>query len=508
MKIAVIGSGVAGLTAAATLAQAGHQVTVFEQYPRAGGVTAPLEREGFKWDLGQLILEGLGPGEPLGLILEQLGVADKIHLRVEDRGYVFPDFELRKPEQYQGARWRIERLKQLFPQDAAGLDRYWRDYVRFAGLMTMARRMDRASGLSRLYWQARLYLKLLPFLSRARWSAQRLMDNYFQSPELQAVFISILADFTTPPSKFPGLGVFSLNPETVYDKRMPRALAKDAEQLYHYSILGGISTLVDTLVEKIESHGGRVLVNSPVTRVLVEAGGVKGLVAGGEQEFPAQVVIASGGAKETFFGLVGEAHLPADFIEKVNNLPLMESIFMVHLGVDFDPSPYLHGPVTYFYGTYDIEGGVAEMADGVYHEGAKGFVVHVPSLHSPEMAPPGYHAMTIYTIAPDQLKQGSWQERREEYADKLISYAEKYIPALSEHVKVCEILTPEDFRQRTHLEHHAFGGIAPLMDTPRIPHRTPIQGLWFVGAQSESGGGVNNVIPAAYKTARAIAAER
>lgn len=30
-------------------------------------------------------------------------------------------------------------------------------------------------------------------------------------------------------------------------------------------------------------------------------------------------------------------------------------------------------------------------------------------------------------------------------------------------------------------------------------------GLWFVGAQSESGGGVNSVVPAAFKTARHIA---
>ena len=177
---------------------------------------------------------------------------------------------------------------------------------------------------------------------------------------------------------------------------------------------------------------------------------------------------------------------------------------MVHLGVDFDPSPYLHGPVTYFYGTYDIEGGVTEMEEGVYHEGEKGFVVHVPSLHSPEMAPEGHHAVTIYTIAPDRLKEGSWQARREEYADRLIAYSEGYIPNLSEHVKICEILTPEDFRQRTHLKHHAFGGIAPLMDSPRVPHRTPIQGLWFIGAQSESGGGVNSVIPAAYKVAKTI----
>ncbi|MBA7556009.1 hypothetical protein ES705_48703 [subsurface metagenome] len=32
-----------------------------------------------------------------------------------------------------------------------------------------------------------------------------------------------------------------------------------------------------------------------------------------------------------------------------------------------------------------------------------------------------------------------------------------------------------------------------------IPHKTPIENLWFVGAQSESGGGVNAVILSIYK---------
>jgi phytoene dehydrogenase-like protein len=36
------------------------------------------------------------------------------------------------------------------------------------------------------------------------------------------------------------------------------------------------------------------------------------------------------------------------------------------------------------------------------------------------------------------------------------------------------------------------------------PHKTPIDGLWFVGAQSESGGGLPNVIPGAYRTAKRI----
>jgi len=507
MKVAIIGSGLSGLTAGLTLAKVGHEVSVFEQYHRAGGVTAPYERQGFKWDLGQLIVEGFGSDEPVGIILAELGVLDKIRVRVEDRGYVFPDFALKKPEEYAGIKWRINLLKQLFPDEADGLEHYWKDYLRFTSVMTFARRLEKASALAALYLKIRMYLRLLPLLPKKDWSAQRLMAHYFKSEKLRIVFISILADFFTPDSQFIGLGVFALNPEASFDKRMPRLLAKDTEQLYHYSILGGISTLVDALVRQIEAHGGKVYTNRLIEKIQVEADHVTGVVDGNGEFTPADVVVASGGAKETFFKLVGEEHLPADFAANLRTLHLMDSVFMLHLGVDFDPSPYLHGPITYFYGSTDLEGAIVEAKSGVFHEGKEGFVVHVPSLHSPEMAPPGQHAMTIYTICPDRLAEGDWSSRKEEFTDKFLSYTEARIPGLRQHIRTIDILTPDDFRLRTYLDHHAFGGIMPVMGMWRVPFKSPVQGLWFVGAQSESGGGVNNVIPGAYKTAQRILKE-
>lgn len=262
--------------------------------------------------------------------------------------------------------------------------------------------------------------------------------------------------------------------------------------------------MVDALAEKIKSSGGKIYLNRPVSKILSDHGKVTGVLDKDGNFIPAEVVTASGGAREIFLKLVGEDRLPSNFIRRVNNLPLMGSVFMVHLGVGFDPSVYTHGVCTYYYGSYDIEGCIAEARAGIYHEGRHGFVVHIPSLHSPNMAPLGHHAITIYTICPDRLQEGSWSSRRIEYADKLTEYAEKHIPGLREHTCVRVILTPEDFRNRVFIDPHAFGGIAPYLGAARIPHKTPIEGLWFIGAQSESGGGVNNVIPAAYKVAKKI----
>jgi phytoene dehydrogenase-like protein len=507
MKTIIIGSGMSGLTAGAYLAMVGHEVTIYEQFKEPGGVTASTKSNGYGWDNGPLILEGFGPGDKGTIILEELGVAGRVNTVHEDRGLAFPDFSMWKPADYGGPYWRKQRLSQLFPDESQNLEHYYQFYDQMIALMSLARQAETAGGLSALLLKARMALAFSRVKDKVDWNARQLMDSYFQHEELKAFFTGIVADYVTKPSEFPALGVPSIHLETAFDKRIPIYPGTRSAQFGYFYIIGGCQALVDAVLSALTAKGGRVVTNSLVQKIVVEQNRVKGIeLASGKFEV-ADLVIASGGARETFYGLVGREKLPEELCASLDKIRFMESALMVHLGIDFDPRPYQPAALCYYYGTYDLEESIERIRAGIYHEGKEGLLIYVPSLHSPQLAPPGRYAVTIYTIAPDRLSEGSWAERGEELADKLVAEAEHFVPGLRQHTLVREILTPDDFRAKVRQDHHSFGGIPPVIGNKPPDHKTPVEGLWFIGAQSESGGGVMNVMVGAQKTAKRILAE-
>lgn len=501
-KAVVVGSGMAGLTAAAYLARDGCQVDVFEQAPNIGGVTATLHREGFAWDLGPLMIEGLERGEPAGNVLAELGCADRIGLVRADRGIVFPDYQVVRPAEYLGPYWRREKLKEIFPHEAEGLDRYYRFYDTMLDLMTLARRAENAGPLRALPLKLRMALMFRGVKAFQDWDAARMMDHFFEDARLKAFFHGILADMVVSPSEFMGLGVPAVNQEPAFDNRMPAQVSSAGARVTFQFVSGGCENLVEAVASVVRENGGRLQTGRPVRRVFIEDGRVRGVEMADGERVDADLVVVSGAAREAFFKLVGREALPEDFAAKVDDVPLMESVFMVHLGVDMDVTRHQDVALNYYYGTYDIESGVMRTRNADYHEGKDGFLIYIPSLHSPDMAPPGQHAVTVYTIAPNRL-DGGWKERKQEMTDKLLHEAEQVIPGLREHAGVIVSMTPRDFSEWTYQgDHHSFGGVCPVMGKSGAPHKTPFDGLWFIGAQSESAGGVPGVMLGARKAYR------
>ncbi len=502
MKAIIIGSGISGLTSAVLLSKAGYKVALFEQYKKLGGVTGGLERGGFKWDLGQMLLQDLGEGEDCRKVLEKLGISDKIKVIKSYRENYFPDFRISRQNEFKGRLWRINYLKELFPEDGAGLDKFMKIYETILDLATLANKSGFASKL-------KLLIKGLKIIRKKNWSARKLMDYFFKSKKLQSVFISILADYVISPNDFPGLLIPIINQESQYDERVPLNYGRHEHRSSWSYLSGGCMHLVEVLVDAAKNLGVEIFTNITVTKIKINNNFVKGVIDSNDKEYDADLIIASGGAKELFIDLVGKEYFSTEFLQRyINSLFTTESVFMVHLGVDYDPSVYQNNAaLCYYYLSYDIDEGIKNCINGIYHEGEDGFLIYIPSKHSPEMAPKGCHSVTVYTIAPNNPKGIDWERDKDKLAEKLLDFAEKFVPGLREHEKTRVIITPQDFREITHLKKHAFGGTVPHLKISVPTYKTPIENLWFIGAQSQNFGGVSGGIIGADKVVSMILKE-
>lgn len=486
MKIAIIGAGLGGLTFGAMAAKDGHEVTVFDKNAKPGGVVALLEHEGYCFEQGPLLLGDLWEGEPVYEFLKSLDIT--LPTVRADRDIMMPDYDMIKPEEYQGPYWRKDRLKQLFPEDAAGIDEYYRLYDNMMELRFLSGQKQT------LLVKLRLLLTMLKIKKYYEMTVQQLLEHLFKSEKLQTLFSGIFADFCADPNEVQGLGVVFTNPETAFDKRIP---TEKNGKLYYpvFSFIqGGCQKLPEALADYITAHGGCIHQNTVVEKVLIENGQTKGIRLTDGTVVAADAVVGCGAGKDFFEKCVGLDYLDEEYRKILAEFRPMEAVFMLHLGVDYDPMQYLKSSLYYCYGMYDLHAATEKLRTGVYHEGDDGYLIFVPSFHAPEFAPEGKHCVTIYTVAPDTLQDASWEERKEEYADKLIRLAERQLPELGKHIVTRKIMTAEDYRRFTHMEKSSFGGVVPIWNQKNPPHMTPVQGLYFVGQQSENAGGVGAVI--------------
>ena len=482
MKIAVIGAGLGGLTFGACAARDGHEVVLIDKNAEPGGVMALARQDGFCFEQGPLILTDLLPEESVGGFLQSLGI--RLETVRDDRGVCTPDFALVAPEGYEEPDWRKKRLKELFPQDKKGVDEYYRFYealmkLRFLGgqkpsLFNKLRMLAAFSGIKK-------YEKL---------SCREFTEKLFSDPRLRLVFNGILADFCADPEE---VGCFTLpfvNTETAFDRRIP---VRRGKKLYYPSyryIVGGCQKLPEALCAYILEHGGTFLPNTVAEKVLIKDGNAVGVRLADGREIAADAVVGCGSARDFFTDAVGLEHLDEEYRKILNEYRPMEAVFMVHLGVDFDPSVYQKQSLCYYYGSYDLHAAVEKLRGGVYHNGTDGYLIYFPDRHAPDFAPEGCHCVTVYTVCPDRLRDGDWESRKEAFARELIGLAERQLPGLSSHIVTEKIMTAEDYRVLTHMKKSSFGGTVPVRDQKNPPHLTPVKNLVFVGQQSENGGGV------------------
>lgn len=486
MKVIIIGAGLAGLTYGALAAKDGHEVVIYEKNSVPGGVVALCEHNGYKFEQGPLLIGDMLEGEPVYELLKSLDIS--LPTIRADRDISFPDFRLIRPDNYQGPYWRRDYLASIFPEEKEGLDKYYKfydDVMHIRYLSTLP---------SNLINKLRLAFNFLKIKKYSKMNADELTKHFFKSEKIRLVYTGILADFCADPAEVIGLSTVFTNFETAFDERIP--LNKNNKKYYpgFCYIEGGVQKMPEALADYITSHNGKIIYNTIVDKVLIENQKVKGVRLNDSTEVYGDIVIGCGSAKDFFKNQVGHEYLNEEYIKVLNEYKNMEGVFMLHLGVDMDPMQYLRSSLIYCYGMYDLHEATMKLRSGIYHEGDDGFLIFVPSHHAKDFAPAGHHCITLYTVAPDTLKDSSWKEKKEEYAAKLIKLAEAHIPELSKHIKEMKIMTPVEYRHLTHMSKSSFGGNVPIWNQKTPTHFTPIENLLFLGQQSENGGGMGAVI--------------
>ncbi|MBI4161663.1 MAG: NAD(P)/FAD-dependent oxidoreductase [Acidobacteria bacterium] len=269
---------------------------------------------------------------------------------------------------------------------------------------------------------------------------------------------------------------------------------------------GGNGAVSEAIAAAAMEHGAEIRREAPVARIDVRRGAAVGVTLENGEEIRARVVASGVDPKRTFLGLVEPEHLDREFRERVGRYRFRGSSGKVNLALDRLPTfrclpgsgPHLRGAIAI--------GPSVEYLERAYEEAKYGdfssrpyLDIVIPTLTDPTMAPPGKHVMSIFVqYAPYHLRQGTWDERREEFGDAVLETLAEHAPDLPNLVLHRQVLTPLDLEREFGLtEGNIFHGELSreqlFFQRPVAGHaryRTPIRNLYLCGSGAHPGGGV------------------
>jgi len=501
----VIGAGHNGLVTAAYLARAGRKVLVLERRHVVGGAAVTEEIfPGFKFSVFSYVVSLLRPEIIRELDLPRHGLEilplDGTFTPMPNGDYLW------RMNDHARTRREIARHSRL---DAEAYDEYGKAMVemgRFVkpilsmtppdptslrwsalrDLMSLARRFGRLS-LDDKYNQVQLMTM----------SAVDLLDQWFETDVLKATMAAsgIIGTF---------LGIRS--PGTAY------------VLLHHYMgeidgafrswglPRGGTGAISNAIAAAAREAGAQIRTQAPIAKILVHNGRATGVVLESGEEIRAHVVASSVDPRLTFMKMVGAEHLPGDFVEDIGRYKFRGSSGKVNLALDGLPDfTSLRGPGPHLRGAISISPSVDYM-ERAYDEAKYGrysrrpyIDIVIPSLTDPQVAPPGKHVMSCFVqYAPYHLKEGSWDEKREEFGDAVVETVAEHAPNLKKLILHRQVLTPLDIERSIGMtEGNIFQGeltLEQLFFLRPAPgwaqYRTPIRNLYMCGSATHPGGGI------------------
>ncbi|MDH3944198.1 MAG: FAD-dependent oxidoreductase, partial [Anaerolineae bacterium] len=136
MKIAILGAGYAGLSAAYDLARAGHDVTIYEAADHPGGLAAGFKEPHWDWSVEKYYHHWFASDEHMLGLIDELGLSDKVlfprpYTVLQFNGKWYPFDSILNALLFPGLGWGLNKVRFGFVGLYLRLSSNWRALEKF-----------------------------------------------------------------------------------------------------------------------------------------------------------------------------------------------------------------------------------------------------------------------------------------------------------------------------------------------------------------------------------------
>lgn len=464
-KIAVVGAGVGGLSAAARLAKQGYEVEVYEKLSECGGRAHMIEDRGFKFDTGPSFV--MMPDffqEAFDYCQENIN--DYLDLKTLEVSYKLFYPGGKTLSVHKNSERTEEELEKIEPGSSKGFKQFLKEtgelYTSIKPLLYRCLKKSDAFDFS--------MLKLLPSLKLGM-SYWDLAKKYFKSDELcyaftfEAMFIGV-SPFNTP-------AIYSIISYTDH-----------AEKIAHS--MGGMYEIPKAFEKMALKFGAKINYNSEVTEISKNGNFSLKLQNGNSPSADMAVVNAD------------FSHAQSDLLKR--RLPVMDyscSVYLMYIGTKKKVTGLEHHNLFF---AKDLNQNLKDIFFNKTISEDFSFYIHVPTITDTSLAPIGKDIVYILVPVANMEKQAQNFSEYESMVRRIVfeRVKEHTDLDLEDLIEVEHKFYPQDFINRYNIKYAATFGLAHTLRQSAFLRPanidSKIKGLYYVGASTQPGGGLPPVI--------------
>lgn len=480
--VIVIGAGVGGLSAGASLAAEGFNTLVLEQSDAVGGCASSFKNRGYHFDVGACIIE-FAPAHQWFYSRLGLRMEDYVTFLPNDPLYELVDVlsgeRIAVPASPEGTAEIIARHSKA---DARAFLRFMRGRGRVMDEFTQTiftTPQGRLRDLLRVFVR---YPRGLPGLSYMLRPFGCLLEDMFEHPFTRRLLGNYSVIGGLPPSQQSGIMLWDCY----------------AEHEGMFYPRGGMGAVPLGMARALVDVGGELRLRSRVDRLMLEGGRAVGVILSDGSALSCRAVVSDVSATTLYLDMIGEENIPRAVARGLLSYPMSPTCAVGHLALDYMP------PMRAQHMMALTE---PEMIDAFWSEVFEMDIalpqtvglVSCPSIMDPDLAPEGHAALSFITMAPRHPRGTSWAEIKWRYLDSAIDMLDAlYLPGLKEHIVFKTVATPEDFERRLLIPEGSIYSysMSPLSQMVFRPSNRSkcVKGLYLGGASSHPSGSVPGAI--------------